>query len=122
MVPINPHRSSQLVRVGVLDLLAHLSLHHGRSLGSAAPESLAIASRTAGRSSHAVVVRAGALRLAACAVEGMSPTDRSAAAVQGEAWKLFERNAKVRLCVYGMCMSPALLQPWFVKAVRLGGP
>ena len=41
-------------------------------------------------------LRLAGMRLAVAVVEGLNPLDRSAAAVHGEAWKLFERYVKVR--------------------------
>lgn len=40
-------------------------------------------------------MKAAGLKLAAAVVEGMPQTDRNMAAVQPEAWKLFEKQAKV---------------------------
>jgi hypothetical protein len=37
------------------------------------------------------------MRLAMAVVDGLNPLDRSAAAVHGEAWKLYERGIKVGL-------------------------
>jgi hypothetical protein len=50
--------------------------------------------RAYGRAST-LPLKLSALRLAAAVVEGLPPTDRSAAAVQAEAWKLAEKAAKV---------------------------
>jgi hypothetical protein len=40
-------------------------------------------------------MRAAGLKLAAAVVEGLPQTDRNMAAVQAEAWKLFEKQVKV---------------------------
>lgn len=40
-------------------------------------------------------VRLAGMRLAVAVVDGLSPLDRNAAAVQAEAWKLYERGSKV---------------------------
>lgn len=41
-------------------------------------------------------MKAAGLKLAAAVVEGLPQTDRNMPAVQAEAWKLFEKQAKVR--------------------------
>lgn len=41
-------------------------------------------------------MKAAGLRLAACVVEALPYQDRNTPAVQAEAWKLFERQVKVR--------------------------
>ncbi|KAG2435720.1 hypothetical protein HXX76_006917 [Chlamydomonas incerta] len=84
------------IRVGLLDLLAHLYGAYGRMLASSALESVNIASRTVSKSGNQTAVRCAALRLAAAAVRGLNPLDRSAPAVQGEAWNMLQRNAKDR--------------------------
>jgi hypothetical protein len=43
--PFAPPLRMQSVRAGMLEVLAHLHLHHGRYLASAAAESMAIASK-----------------------------------------------------------------------------
>jgi hypothetical protein len=40
-------------------------------------------------------MKAAGMKLAAAVVEGLPQTDRNMAAVQLEAWKLFEKQAKV---------------------------
>lgn len=40
-------------------------------------------------------MKAAGLKLAAAVVEGLPQTDRNMTAVQAEAWKLFEKQAKV---------------------------
>eukprot|EP00198_Chlamydomonas_reinhardtii_P002746 XP_001692082.1 predicted protein [Chlamydomonas reinhardtii] len=84
------------IRVGLLDLLAHLYGAYGRMLANSALESVNIASRTVSKSGNQTAVRCAALRLAGAAVRGLNPLDRSAPAVQGEAWNLLQRNAKDR--------------------------
>lgn len=64
-------------------------------LANSALESVNIASRTVSKSGNQTAVRCAALRLAGAAVRGLNPLDRSAPAVQGEAWNLLQRNAKV---------------------------
>lgn len=64
-------------------------------LGNSAPESIGIALRTVSKSGNQVAVRNAALRLASAVVHGMSPTDRSAAAVQTDAWTIVQRHSKV---------------------------
>lgn len=41
-------------------------------------------------------MKAAGLKLAAAVVEGLPQTDRNMTAVQTEAWKLFEKQVKVR--------------------------
>lgn len=40
-------------------------------------------------------LRLAGLRLAAAVVDGLNPLDRSAAAVHGEAWRLYDKFIKV---------------------------
>ena len=82
-------------RLAALELLAHLSAAHGRALGSSAVESAAAAGRAALKGATPALRLAG-MRLAAAVVGGLGPSDRSGAAVQAEAWKLFDRGVKVR--------------------------
>jgi hypothetical protein len=41
-------------------------------------------------------MRAAGLKLAAAVVEGLPQTDRNMAAIQTEAWKLFDKQVKVQ--------------------------
>lgn len=93
--PSRLHPLSQAVRVGVLDVLAHLSCNLGRCLAASSLESMTLAVRATAKGSS-LAVRARGLRLAAAVVEGIPPLDRNALLVQSEAWKLVERHARVR--------------------------
>ncbi|GIL52578.1 hypothetical protein Vafri_8312 [Volvox africanus] len=90
--------TAEPIRVGLLDLLAHLHLHHGRMLGNSAPASIGIALRTVTKGGNQPSVRYASLRLAAAVVRGMSPMDRSAPTVQADAWSIVQRYAKDRTC------------------------
>ncbi|KAF8072444.1 hypothetical protein HT031_000103 [Scenedesmus sp. PABB004] len=83
------------VRLGVMDLLAHLAGDLGRFLASSSVESMAIATKALAKGSSAATKAAG-LRLARAVVEGLPQLDRNAPLVQAEAWKLFEKQVKVR--------------------------
>lgn len=52
-------------------------------------------------------MKAAGLKLAAAVVEGLPQTDRNMAAVQAEAWKLFERQLKVSRCLSLASLLPA---------------
>ncbi|KAF5832868.1 hypothetical protein DUNSADRAFT_11088 [Dunaliella salina] len=102
------------VRAGMLDLLAHLSLHHGRFLASAAATNLVISKNGSKSSSRAV--RVAAVRLAAATVEGLHPRDRAVPEVQAEAYALFRQSAKEQGCVDTQAAGAAL-----ISAIARGG-
>lgn len=91
--------SSEVARVGVLECLAYLSLHHGKYLASSAVESVSLAAKMLGglsvfQAGYTLAEKSAALKLVAAVVEGLNPMDRSALAVQGEAWRLYEKTSK----------------------------
>ncbi|GFR48876.1 hypothetical protein Agub_g10725 [Astrephomene gubernaculifera] len=88
--------TAEAIRVGLLDFLAHLVMLHGRMLAASAQESIGIASRTVSKYGNQTAVRCAALRLATAVVRGLSPQDRSAAAVHAEAWAVIQRHGKER--------------------------
>lgn len=65
-------------------------------LANSAQESVSLATRTVAKSGNQLAVRCAALRMAAAAVAALNPLDRSAPAVQAEAWSLVQRFARVR--------------------------
>lgn len=64
------------------------------------------ACRAMGKGSSSAMKAAG-LKLAAAVVEGLPQTDRNMGAVQAEAWKLFEKQVKVRGRSQGATATPA---------------
>lgn len=89
-------RVDERIRLGAIEVLAHLFSQHGRILTVNAQEAVSIAAKAAGRSSTDVSVRVALLRLVAAVVAGTNPNDRNAVATQTDAWKLFDRFCRDR--------------------------
>jgi hypothetical protein len=61
-----------------------------------AQEAMGIAAKTVNKPGNQTPVRFAALRAAAAVARALGPWDRSAPAVQAEAWALVQRNGRVR--------------------------
>lgn len=105
------------VRLGAIELLAALFTHHGAMLTTHAAEAVTVSSKLAGKSGTDVPIRVALLRLAAAVIEGMNAADRTAAATQTDAWKLFNRCCRDK----GSDLVRRASVPVLIALARAGG-